>query len=60
VFRGQIAEDFKLDTGTFVRVCLVQRRVLANRRTLVDLLYAQPAAEGVLVAERTALCRSRT
>jgi feruloyl-CoA synthase len=56
-----MARPADLDAGEITDKGYVnQRRVLANRKTLVDLLYAQPAAEGVLVAERTALCRSRT
>jgi feruloyl-CoA synthase len=56
-----MARPADLDAGEITDKGYVnQRRVLANRGTLVDLLYAQPAAEGVLIAERTALCRSRT
>jgi feruloyl-CoA synthase len=56
-----MARPADLDAGEITDKGYVnQRRVLANRRTLVDLLYAQPSAEGVLVAERTVLCRSRT
>jgi feruloyl-CoA synthase len=100
VFRGRIAEDFKLASGTFVRVGAVrtrllsaipvlsdavlagenrdyvsalgwlnaagldageitdkgyinQRRVLARRADLVDMLYAGPVPAGAVVAERT-------
>ena len=94
VFRGRTAEDFKLASGTFVRVSAVrtrllsaipvlsdavlaerlvllaspasldageitdkgyinQRRVLARRADLVDMLYADPVPAGVVVAERT-------
>jgi feruloyl-CoA synthase len=98
VFRGRIAEDFKLGTGTFARAVarhnadagssgrierllvmarpagldageitdkgyVNQRRVLANRAALVELLYAEPVPgslgcpefpAGVVVAERMA------
>ena len=56
-----MARPADLDAGEITDKGYVnQRRVLANRTALVDLLYAQPVAEGVIVAERTALCRSRT
>ncbi len=36
VFRGRIAEDFKLGTGTFVRVGAVRTALLSNIRVLSD------------------------
>ena len=44
-----------LDAGEITDTGYVnQRQVLANRAALVELLYAEPAPAGVVVAERTA------
>jgi long-subunit acyl-CoA synthetase (AMP-forming) len=65
VFRGRIAEDFKLATGTFVMArppdldageitdkgYANQRKVLACRSGLVAMLYADQVTPGVVVAE---------
>ncbi len=40
VFRGRIAEDFKLGTGTFVRVGAVRTALLSNIRVLSDAVIA--------------------
>jgi feruloyl-CoA synthase len=52
-----MARPADLDAGEITDKGYVnQRRVLANRAELVELLYAQPVPAGVVVAERTALC----
>ena len=40
LFRGRIAEDFKLGTGTFVRVGAVRTALLSNIRVLSDAVIA--------------------
>ena len=40
VFRGRIAEDFKLDTGTFVRVGAVRTALLSAAPLLADAVIA--------------------
>jgi len=40
VFRGRIAEDFKLDTGTFVRVGAVRTALLSAAPILADAVIA--------------------
>jgi feruloyl-CoA synthase len=50
-----MARPADLDAGEITDKGYVnQRRVLANRAALVELLYGQPAPPGVIVAERTA------
>ncbi len=39
-FRGRLAEDFKLDTGTFVRVGAVRTSLLSNTPLLADAVLA--------------------
>jgi len=48
VFRGRIAEDFKLDTGTFVRVGAVRTALLSAAPLLADAVIAG--------AERASVC----
>jgi feruloyl-CoA synthase len=48
VFRGRIAEDFKLDTGTFVRVGAVRTALLSAAPLLADAVIAG--------AERGSVC----
>ena len=50
-----LARPADLDAGEITDKGYVnQRRVLANRAALVELLYAEPVPAGVVVAERTA------
>ena len=49
-----MADPAGLDAGEITDKGYVnQRQVLANRAALVDLLYAEPAPPGVIVAEGT-------
>jgi feruloyl-CoA synthase len=51
-----LARPASLDDGEVTdKGYLNQRRVLARRAALVDLLYADPAPAGVIIAERTPL-----
>ena len=62
VFDGRIAEDFKLSTGTWVRVGPLRAALLAAFGDLVqDVVIAGPTATtcGVLVFPNLAACRRR-
>jgi feruloyl-CoA synthase len=49
-----LASPASLDAGEITdKGYINQRRVLARRADLVDMLYADPVPEGVVVAERT-------
>jgi feruloyl-CoA synthase len=49
-----LARPASLDDGEVTdKGYLNQRRVLARRAALVDMLYADPAPAGVIIAERT-------
>jgi feruloyl-CoA synthase len=65
VFRGRVAEDFKLETGTFVRVGAVRTALLSaipvladavlageNRDDVCALAWLNPAEAGVLLGEQ--------